>query len=123
MKKIYFFISLIYISTCNIAIANEVATDRGFKNNCSDHINRKGKILIINLGNQDIDAPSKRAYYTITLLDSDENKNEISVLESIGNDYGKGMFTLINNAYLSNSYVEITRCESNRIAGLKVTYK
>ncbi|OBU12096.1 hypothetical protein [Morganella psychrotolerans] len=124
MSKInLFLISLFYILIPNVSIANEIVTNRAFINNCNSNINKKGKILEINLGSQNIGAEYIRAYYTITLLDPDGKTNEISVLESIGNDYGKGMFMLINNAYISNSYVEITRCESNRISGLKIKSK
>lgn len=124
MKKINLFLmSLFYTLISNMAVANEIVTERAYVNNCSSNVNKKSKIFEINLGSQEIEAKYKRAYYTITLLDPDGKKREISVLESIGNDYGKGMFTLINNAYISNSYIEITRCELNRIAGLKIKSK
>lgn len=130
MKKIsLFLISLVCMAISNIAIANEVAKDRAFSNNCDTHKGAKKRIYSITLGNQEINTSEKRAYYTITLFDTigsngvEGMTGEISVLESVGNDYGKAMFKLINNAYLSNSYIEITRCESNRIAGLKTMVK
>ncbi|MTC60417.1 hypothetical protein GKR50_10350 [Providencia rustigianii] len=114
-------ILLIYMFSSNFSMANEIKINKAFKDNCTAYLNMEKRIATITLGNQDVD--NKRAFFTITLRNDQGITDEISILESVGNDYGKSMFQLMNTAYLSNSNIKITRCESNKIAGASISYK
>lgn len=120
LKTIYTItISLLLLT--NAIAENEINLNKAFDNNCKDNLNLEKRIASITLGNQAVD--NRRAFFTIALYNVTGTTAEISILESVGNDYGKAMFQLINSAYLSNSNIKITRCEENRIAGLTITSK
>lgn len=117
-KKILLLVCLLVPS---FVMGNEIKVNKAFADNCNSYVNKEKRIASITLGEQNV--VNRRAFFTITLRNDDENTKEISILESIGNEYGRAMFQLMNTAYLSNSNIKITRCESNKIAGASISYK
>lgn len=119
MKKKIVLLSCMLFSS--FSLANQISINKAFADNCSTYLNKEKRISTITLGEQDVF--NKRAFFTITLRDGDADTKEISILESVGNEYGRAMFQLMNTAYLSNSNIKITRCELNKIAGASIAYK
>ncbi|ATG17829.1 hypothetical protein GKR56_16650 [Providencia alcalifaciens] len=119
MKKKIALLTCLLISS--FSMANQININKAFSDNCSTYLNKEKRISTITLGEQDVN--NKRAFFTITLRDGDTNTKEISVLESVGNDYGKAMFQLMNTAYLSNSNIKITGCLTNKISAASISYK
>lgn len=117
-KKIILLSCMLFSS---FSMAERININRVFSDNCNTYINKEKRISTITLGEQDVF--NKRAFFTITLRDGDSDTKEISILESVGNEYGRAMFQLMNTAYLSNSNIKITRCELNKIAGASIAYK
>ncbi|HHR6128751.1 TPA: hypothetical protein ACS72K_000312 [Providencia alcalifaciens] len=119
MNKKIILLSCILFSS--FSMANQINVNKAFAENCNSYINKEKRISTITLGEQDVH--NKRAFFTITLRDGDSDTKEISILESVGNDYGRAMFQLMNTAYLSNSNIKITSCSSNKISAASISYK
>lgn len=119
MKKKTILLSCVLLSS--FSMANEINDNKAFSDNCNIYLNKEKRISTITLGEQNVS--NKRAFFTITLRDGDADTKEISILESVGNDYGRAMFQLMNTAYLSNSNIKITSCSSNKISAASISYK
>lgn len=123
MKKKMMLLMCLLVPSFVMASTNKA--NKAFAENCSSYINKEKRISSITLGAQNVS--NKRAYFTITLRNNNTNEsdstNEISVSEPIINYYGQAMFKLMNTAYLSNSVIKITSCESDKISGVAVLHK
>ena len=117
-KKIILLVCVLYSS---FSMANQNIINKAFADNCNAYLNKEKRISTITLGEQDVF--NKRAFFTITLRDGDADTKEISILESVGNEYGRAMFQLMNTEYLSNSNIKITSCSSNKISAASISYK